>query len=112
MSTYDETIQTGEMAETPLKEINESLSKNKEEVVHEEFTELLKGNPELKACFANWKARDAAQAQAAAQHAALPDMAGSVVPETSTPALFGKWTAFFPCDWKLEPRLRKPSSSE
>lgn len=90
-----------------VKEINELLPKTKEDVVHEELMEMLMGNPELEACFANWKLDTN-------QDAAHPDMAGHIVPETSTPALFGKWSAFFPCDWKLEPRLlrRKPSSLE
>lgn len=109
MTTYDETTQTEEMAEMNalVKEINELLPKTKEDVVHEELMEMLMGNPELEACFANWKLHTN-------QDAALPDMAGHTVPETSTPALFGKWSAFFPCDWKLEPRLLrgKPSSLE
>lgn len=106
MSTNDGTIQTEEMAEMNglFKEINESLPKTKEDVVHEELMELLMGNPELEAAFANWKLHTN-------QDAARPDMA---VPETSTPALFGKWSAFFPCDWKLEHRVsrEKPSSKE
>lgn len=90
-----------------FKEINESLPKTKDDVVHEELMEMLMGNPELEACFANWKLHTN-------QDAAPPDMAGHTMPKTSTPALFGKWSAFFVCDWKLEHRLsrEKPSSSE
>lgn len=106
-TTNDETLQTEEMAKMNglLKEIDDSLPKTKEDVVRAELLELLKINPELEACFANWKLHTKEDG------AARPDMAG---PKTSTPALFGKWSAFFPCDWKLEPRLLrgKPSSLE